>query len=409
MESEREKGAIFDICLGGIFSKETPSAVGEVNFPNTYETRRDFRNFLMSAENVGKVFAIEEDKAEGTMKFYGPFGVGREERGDNMLTCYWEIPVIFKMDVKKGFVYEGCNGQREVIGSALKAVVLYDGIWFMAVYDPNQCGDVGEAFWLGSRIRDILVDLMNRGGKFIPQVVPPCLMPVDISLKIISTVAKGRDVSVPKYHSTETRYYSAEKSRSRLTDLRGGSSLLIKYENKRDEVLDDDVAMIMWDIYSNIGRSMESYYCLEGLSDWHMKKRDEMLEEYRRTCADVEEYLKISNWNLAKKSIMSNRLGRKTTMLQMKLVNNSLRDKKMMRDSLEIDMYQDKMGIMNYIREDLKDSIRRPYEETREEYEAFMSIISEIDKITSQHNFVLLSIIAVVAGLIGAIIGSVVG
>jgi hypothetical protein len=355
----------------------------------------------MSAENVGRVFAIEEDKAEGTMKFYGPFGVALE-RGEEMMTHCWQIPVIFKMDVKKGFVYEDCNGEKDVIESPLRAMVLYDGIWFMAAYDPNQCSDIGEAFWLEPRIRDVLVDLMNRGGQFVPQVVPPCVMPVDISLQIVGIVGEGGGVSFPRYDSTEIRYYGAETRKVRLKP----SHLLIKYENDKDEVVDDDVGMIMLDIYSNITRSMQSYYLLEALSHWHRGRRGEMVEGYRETCAAVEEYLKISNWNLVRKSIISNKLSRETTRLQMKLVDSTLWDNRIIRDSVEIDSYQDKMGIMNHIREDLKGSIRKPYEQSREEYEGFMSVISKIDRITSQHNFVLLSIIAVIAGLIGAIIGS---
>ena len=64
---------------------------------------------------------------------------------------------------------------------------------------------------------------------------------------------------------------------------------------------------------------------------------------------------------------------------------------------------------MNHIKGYIRSSVSQYYEQSREEYEGFMSTISSIDKITSQHNFVLLSIIAVIAGLIGAFIGSMLG
>jgi hypothetical protein len=412
MEGEKEKAAVLRICLGGIVSGLTSSAVDRVTSGamdgldscSSYESRRSFRSFLMSAENVGRVFAIDEDKAEGTMKFDGPVGVGLGDEGEIMTHC-WDIPVIFKMEVKKGFAYEDMNGVRDVIQSPLRAMVSYDGVWFMAAYDANQCCDMNEAYWLEPRIRDLLVDLMNRGGQFIPEIVPPCVIPADISLEIGSIVGEGQGVSFPRYDRTEIRYYGAEAGRVGLQQ----SHLLIKYESNKVEVVDDDVGMMMAEIHSNIGESMRSYYLLAALSHWHRKRKGEMVEGYRRICGAVEEYLKISNWNLVKKSMLSNKLGKETTRLQMRLVDSTLWDNRIIRRSAEIDSYQtDKMRIIDHIRGYTKASICEPYEDSREEYEAFMSVVSKIDKITSQHNFVLLSIIAVLAGLIGAVIGSLV-
>jgi hypothetical protein len=361
----------------------------------SYETRSSFRSLLTSEKNVERVFALQEDKAEELMRCYGPVGFNLEG-GAEMSTNCWEIPVIFKVDVKKGFSYKDSSGKTDVIESPLKAMVLYDGIWFMAAYEPNQYSDMGEVIWLEPRIREILVNMMHRWDKFVPQIVPPCVASVDVSLQIISRVEEGQDIRFPRYDSAEKR---GEK----------GSKLLIRYKNNKDKVLDDDIAMIMLGIYSNIKDNMQSYYLLAGLSDWHEKRRYEMIEKYHETCGAVEEYLKISNWNLLKKSIISNKLSKRIMRMQMELVNNSIWDNRVMRRSVEIDSYQDKLGIMDHIREELRRNITEAYEQSREEYEGFMSAISSIEKMTSQHNIVLLSITAVIAGLIGAIIGSVIG
>lgn len=395
MDKEREEVKDFNICFGGIFSKPSSGDISEADLWNSYATRSSFLDVLRSEDNIEKVFEIQEDKAEELMKFVGPIGValGGEE---DIVTNWWSIPVIFKMNVKKGFRYEYSNGMTDVIQSPLKAMVLYDGIWFMAIYEPNQCSDIGEAFWLKPRIRDILVEIIKKGGKFIPQIVPPCVMEVDISLEIISRVEEGRDIKSPEYDSSEK---CGED----------GSELSIGYINNKDKVVDDDIAMIMLDIYSSVGRDIQSYYLLEALSQWHQKRRDKMMEEYSENCAAVEKYLKIPNLNVVKKSIISNRLSKKMMSLQMKLVNNAIWDNKVIRKSVEIDSYQDKIGIMDHIREELKRSITEPYEQSREEYEGVMSTISSIEKMTSQHSFVLLSIVAVIAGFTGGIISSVIG
>ena len=393
MKNEGQEVTNFDICIGGIFCRPNSSDMSEVD---PWETRSSLRNLLKSEKNVERVFELQEKKAEELIKSSGVLlrciYLGN---GEEINTYCWRIPVIFKMDVKKGFSYKDSHGETDILGCPLKAVVLYDGMWFMGAYEPGQCSDTNEAFLFEPRIREILLDMMSRGRKFVTEIVPPCVMHADISFEVNRT-KKGGDTKFPRY-------------RSSVKGGKNGSKLVIRYENNRDKVTDDDIAMIMLDIYLNISNKMQSYYLIEALSHWHMKIRGEMVEEYRETCGVVEEYLKTSNWNVVKKIIISNRLGKKVMSLQMKLVDNSLWDNRLMGKSVEIDEYQDEIGIMDHIRGYLKDNINEPYEHSREEYEGFTSTISGIEKMTSQHNFILLGIIVVIGGFIGAIIGSVVG
>lgn len=402
MNVEGEKTTKLKVCLGGILSRLSGATIDDVDGGRIHEGRSSFRGFLASTEAVGRVFAVGEDKAQGVMESYGPLCVGLDG-GREMMTHCWEIPVIFKMDVKKGFAYEDGDGEKVVAESPLRAVVVYDGVWFMAGYDPNQCADANERGRLEVRIRDVLVHLMKKAGQFIPQIVAPCVIPAEISLEISSRAGERLSGSFPRYLDSEWTYYDVKAGRVGLRQ----SHLLVKYVSDKVEVADDEVATVMADIHSSIGMSMRLYYFLEALSDWHLERKREMVERYREMCGAVEGYLKISNWNLVKKSIISNKLGKETTRLQMRLVDSTLWDDRIMRRSAEIDSYQlDEMKIIEYLRGYLKASLCEPYEGSREEYEALVSVISKIDSITSQHNFVLLSLIAVIAGFIGAIIGS---
>ncbi len=235
--------------------------------------------------------------------------------------------------------------------------------------------------------------IVNGGDRFVGQVVPPCIMPTDISLRI-GGPEEGVDVRFPRYDR------AAVKSGER------GSKLLIGYVTGRDKVVDDDVAAALLDIYSSVRKDMDSYYMLAALSDWHESRRAKMMEQYRENCAGVEAYLKTPNWNVIKKSILSNRLSKKMISLQMELVNNTIWGNKVMRKSRELDSYQDRIGIWEHIRGGPRGSMTGAYEEAREEYEGLMSTVSSVDKMTSQHNYVLLSTVAVAAGLVGALIVS---
>lgn len=391
MENEKQGVEEFAICFGGISGRPVSS---DKDGARSWEARSGFLDFLASEKNVGGVFRFPEGRAKELSGFCGRRRMYLED-GEEMDTYCWPIPMIFKLDVEKGFTYKDSAGDMDTIEGPLKAMVLYDGIWFMAAYDPEQFSDITERFFAGAHIREVLLDLMSRGGEFVPEVVAPCVMPVDVSLEVSRTEGGG-DSEFPRY---------------RLSVRRGhdDSELLVKYGHKKDKAVDVDIAGIMLEIYSSIRRNMQSYYWIEASSLWHRARRRKMIEEYREMCGVVKAYLEISDWNIVKKSMTSNKLGKEATRLQMKVVNNSLWDNKLIRESAEVDSYHDQMGIMDHIRGYLKSSISEPYGQSREEYEGFMNTISSIDKITSQHNFVLLSVIAVFAGLIGAIIGSLLG
>ncbi len=107
---------------------------------------------LKSEENVERVFDVQEDKADEWGRLDGALCMDLED-GEEIETNCWRIPVVFKLNVKKGFKYEDSEGMVDVIQSPLKAAVVYNGVWFMAAYEPNQSSDLGEAFWLEPRIR----------------------------------------------------------------------------------------------------------------------------------------------------------------------------------------------------------------------------------------------------------------
>ena len=66
-------------------------------------------------------------------------------------------------------------------------------------------------------------------------------------------------------------------------------------------------------------------------------------------------------------------------------------------------------GIIENMRAYLKDCIVKDFNLGTVEYEGLVATLSHIERLSSQHNLILLGLVAIVAGVIGAVIGAWIG
>jgi hypothetical protein len=310
------------------------------------------------------------------------------------ITYSWFYPLIFKLKIPKGAPFSSTDeiGQKTI--SSIEATILYNGRWFMALVDRNQFSTVEELSASGPDIRDVLKGTLETTKAFVPVLVPPCIIPKSFNVELYTKGEKNKK-RFPKYIET----YKYEDS----------PKFVVSYQTESVDVTDEDIIEIMKDIYFDIGNSLDSFYLLAEQSDHIQYEHEDVLELYKKACSGLQEYIKIPFWNIVKKCLVANALSKNVSNIQVQLVDNRLSQVHILNDAEEINAFEDKKDILRNMKEYLKNCIVKDFNLGTVEYEGLMTNLSHMERLASQHNTILLGIVAIIAALIGVVIGAWIG
>lgn len=144
---------------------------------------------------------------------------------------------------------------------------------------------------------------------------------------------------------------------------------------------------------------------LSALRHWYLEQKYSVVDMYERTCKELRTYLEVPTWNIVKKGLVASRLSRNVSNIRMQLVENRLWQARITEQSNDIDSYTDGKAIMEHMRKYLKGVTTEPFIGSSEAYEGYLNTLDHIEKISSQRNMLLLGVVAIIAGLVGALIG----
>ena len=380
---------VCDISIGGIFARPTTGIHDKMD-PS--KARNALVKMLNGRKDVVKeVWDLEEDKFKDKKSSVHNMTYMRyDESGDKGTTYFWEYPLIWRLKVDKEFGFKDNSGRRKT-GSSIDAIIIYNGIWFMDLVDLSQFSNIDEIFFCGPNIRDILVNLMSNNKIFVPDVVPPCVLPADLIVQIDFGAGKGRK-GVPEYIGSLER--------------KNSSGLILKYRTGSEKISNEELVEVAEDFYFSTTRSFERFYILAKRASIEEDKRATVLELYDRICKDLQKYLEVKYWDIFKGSRIAGELSKNVSSIQVQLVRNRLSQVKIIKTSEEINTLEDNKGVMDNLREYLKHCIVKNFEQGTIEYEGLEGTLQHIERVSSQHNLIILGIVAIFAGFMGALIGA---
>ncbi len=397
MAKQNKAHHIFDVHIGGIFAE--PKKSGTRVKANPTQGKRNLVELLCKTKDkVEKVWKLDEDELGGAHWSFGDSIVGRVVEHEFIDLAYsWLNPVIFRLKVDKGTKFSRLNKRKgETIGS-IDAIVVYNGIWFMTVVDSSQFLSFEEYYASGPNIRDVLVAIFETNKRFTPVVVPPCIIPIPFDVEVYAKEDGEGDHSQRniKYIST-----SGSQDPPRLT---------VKYETGSTNIAEEDILEIVKDIYFGVCSSLDSFYTLAQESNQTQDERNNVSEMYDQACNYLQEYIKVPFWNIFKKCQVANALRKGVSNIQVQLVRNRFSQVSVLNKAGEIDRLRDSKGIIENMRAYLKECVVKDFNLGAVEYEGLAGTLSYIDRLASQHNTILLGVVAIIAGIIGAVIGAWVG
>lgn len=394
MEKERKAHHIFDVYIGGIFTE--PPKTETDSETNPAQARKTLTELLNNSKDiVKKVWGLEKDEPSDEGCSFGDGIIGEVVKDEFQgITYSWMYPLVFKLGVHKGFNFKDSYERQSKTISSFDVFILYNGIWFMALVDTNQFSTIEEYFFSGPTIRDILVTILERNELFVPVVVFPCIIPRSLKVELHSKEVKEKK-RFPRYIGT-FKYEDAP-------------SFTVKYQTETADVTDKDMVGIMTDIYFDLAESLDSFYILAAKSNRAQDKRKDILRKYDQVCNNLQEYTRIPSWNIFRRNRVANALSKTISNIQVQLVNNRLSQVSILNEAQKINVMEDNKGIIRNIRGYLKECIVKDFDLGTVEYEGLIGTLSHVERLTSQYNIIILSLIAIAAGFIGAVIGGWIG
>lgn len=397
LEEQSKTLRIFDVYIGGIFAE--PKKSGTRVKANPTQAKRNLVELLgRTKDKVEKVWKLDKDEHGEARWSFGDCIVGRVvEHEFKDLAYSWLNPVIFRLKVNKGTKFSGLNKRKgETIGS-IDAIVVYNGIWFMTLVDDTQFSSFEECYASGSSIRDILIGILETNKRFIPVVVPPCIIPKPFDVEVYA-----KKDGEGNHSQRNIKYISTSSSQD-------PSRLTVKYETESANIAEEDVIEIIKDIYFDVCSSLDSFYTLAQESNRTQDERNNVSEMYDEACNYLQEYIKVPFWNIFKKCQVANALRKNVSNIQVQLVRNRFSQVSTLNEAGEIDRLRDSKGIIENMRAYLKECVVKDFNLGAVEYEGLTGTLSYIDRLASQHNTILLGVVAIIAGVIGAVIGAWIG
>ncbi len=394
MAREKKAHHIFDVYIGGIFAEPIKTETGSEASPT--EARKELVELLNKSKDIVKGGGgLKQGEPSDENWSFGDGIIGEAVKDEfQCITYSWTYPLVFKLGVHKGFEFKDSYERHSKTLGPIEAFILYNGIWFMALVDTNQFPTIEEHFSSGPDIRDILVTILERNELFVPIVVPPCIIPRSFKVELHNKESRDKK-HLPKYIST-SRYEDAP-------------SFTVKYQTETVNVTDKDMVGIMTDIYFDLVKSLDSFYILAAKSNRAQDKHRDILETYEQLCGNLQEYTRIPSWNIFKRNRVASALSKTISNIQVQLVNNRLSQVRILNEAQEINTMEDTKGIIKNIRGYLKECVVKDFDLGTVEYEGLTATLSHIERLTSQHNIILVSLIAIAAGFIGAVIGGWIG
>jgi hypothetical protein len=79
----------------------------------------------------------------------------------------------------------------------------------------------------------------------------------------------------------------------------------------------------------------------------------------------------------------------------------------MLTKASKIDIYEDSIGVIGYLKPYLKECIEQDFIFGKDEYEGLSATVNHMHSIAMQLDAVILAVVAIIAGIIGAVIGAI--
>ena len=390
LEKQNKAHHIFDVHIGGVFAEPKKTKV------NPSQAKKSLATLLNSTKDiVERVWDLGKYELSDDHWSFEDTVLGRVVKDEfKNITYSWLYPLIFRLKVNKGISYSRRNKPKRKTLSSIDAIILYNGLWFMALVDNNQFSTFDEYFFSGPNIRDILIGMLERNKLFVPVVVPPCIIPKPFNVEL-HTKEEKEENRFPQYINT-----------SRNED---SPKFTVKYQTETTDITDEDIIEIMKDIYFDVGSSLNSFYILAAESKRTQDERRNVSEMYDQACNYLQEYMKIPFWNIFRKCRVASALSKDVSNIQVQLVNNRLSQVRILNKAEEINTLEDSKGIIRNMREYLKQCVVKDFNLGTVEYEGLVATLSHIERLASQHNIILLGLVAIIAGLVGVVIGAWIG
>ena len=394
MGRQRKPRYIFSIHIGGLFAEPNRTETGSEVDPS--RVKQNLAELLGSTKDkVEWVSKLDKDKLEDSSRSFGDSVLGRHvEHGFEAIAYWWSYPLIFKLKVDKETNFSDLDGSKSETISPIEAIIAYNGMWFTALADDSQFSSVEEYFFSGPRIRDVLVGILKNSKEFAPVVVPPCIIPRELRIEVYTKDDEEENQFQRKIKSIGTS--SSEDS----------LEFTVKYRMQSASITDEDVIEIIQDIYFDLRSSLSSFYMLMEQSNRTQRERNDVSEMYDQACSDLQEYMKVPFWNILRKCQIAGALRKNVSNIQVQLARNRFSQVAILNKAEEINTLRDHKGIIENMRAYLRERIVKDFASGAVEYEGLTATLSHMERLASQHDTILLGVVAIVAGIIGVFIGA---
>jgi hypothetical protein len=394
MEKRNKPFATFEVFIGGMFiapKKKKPKNATHKKAASL-EPRKTLIKSLNKETNLVKHVW---DLGEGTNRYSI---VGKVKKGRfQELTYSLDVPILCHLEVRKGTRYIDLYGRNRKTSDAFNAILLHNGIWFMAIAYNHKYESLSDYESPGPEIRDIYETMLTRNGLFNPLRVSPSIIPRTIKVSIYKKATKGKG-------KKERIQYK------RNSVSRDASELILEYMLTGAEITNEYLILqILLDIYYNLSPNLDDFYINAHDSNRISLDHEAILDEYDKACKYLRIYYSVPFWNVIKKCIIAGNLKKKTSDIQVRLVNSRLSQLHMLTEASKIDMYEDRIGVIQYIKSYLKECVEKDFIFGKDEYEGLSATVTHMNSIAVQQDVVILAVVAIVAGIIGAVIGAVFG
>jgi len=401
MEKQERPISTFDVYIGGMFIKpvDVEHKTESDNNDHQPEPRGILTEHLKKKTDLVKELRDMEDTAQSTNPEFNQYGVlGRVIKGKfEEFTYVLDTPVVFQLNVSKGTKYVDCYGRENETLNGFKAIVLHNGVWFLAVaYDHENKSSVHYES-PGPIIRDVYQTTLNNSGFFTPSSIPPSIIPRRIVVALSGN--RGNEQNERTYV-----LYTGHSISSGLSDL------TLEYELATKEARNEDIiAQVLLDIYYNICSDLNEFYSIAHMSNRVSEEHGSILEKYTQACEYVRMYYNTPFWNIIYKIILAARMKKAISIIQIELVDSRLSQLQIMTEASRTATSEDYIGIIGYLKPYLKECIEKDFVLAKDEYEGFSATLTHMNSIAMQQDAIILAVVAIIAGIIGAIIGSVFG
>jgi hypothetical protein len=398
VEKQNKPIATFEIFIGGMFIAPREKSRGRGQ--NKRDASLAPRNILMKhlkkeTDLVKQLWDLENGIPPSDRLGSRYVVIGNVEKGRfQELTYFLNVPVICQLIVNKGTKYKDLYGRNRETSDAFNAIILHNGVWFMAIAYDHKYESLSVYESPGPTLRDIYETMLTKSRSFNPSSVPPSIIPKTIGVSIYKEITKKRSIKkarvIFKNHSVNS----------------DASELTLNYELIGTQISNEYlIAQILQDIYYNISQPLDDFYVDVHDSNKISLEHEVILEDYENACKYLRAYYDTPIWEIIKKFTIAGNLKKKTSDIQVRLVDSRLSQLRMLTKASKIDMYKDNIGVIDYLRPYLRECIEQDFILGKDEYEGLSATVTHMHSIAMQLDAVILAVVAIIAGIIGAVIG----